>query len=76
MLLLDGDQSRRGVRAAYEAWSPFLRPGGVLAVHNACSTEIDHDGSRILAEEVVRAPAYRDVRWIDSLVLARKAGDG
>ena len=33
MLFLDGDQSPDGVRSAYESWAPFLKAGGIIAVH-------------------------------------------
>ncbi len=35
LLVLDGDQSVAGAREAFEAWFPFLKPGGTIAVHNA-----------------------------------------
>ena len=34
LLVLDGNQSRAGARAAYENWLPFLESGGTIAVHN------------------------------------------
>ena len=35
LLFLDGDQSRKGVREAYNSWEPFLKGGGIIAVHNS-----------------------------------------
>lgn len=73
LLLLDGDQSIAGARSAYEAWLPFLRRGGTIAVHNSVATDPEHDGSRVLAESEIRSPLFRDVRLVSTLTLARRA---
>ena len=74
LLFLDGDQSRTGAREAYTAWSPFLKPGGLIAVHNTEPREYapDHDGNRLLALEEIVAPGYADVRLVGATTLARK----
>jgi predicted O-methyltransferase YrrM len=66
LLYLDGDQSRTGAREAYESWSPFLKPRGVIALHNSDPTNFrpDHDGHRCLVEEEITYPSYADVRLI------------
>ena len=77
LLVLDGDQSYRGARAAYESWTRFLKPGGILAVHNTAPRVYapDHDGNRRLALEELTAPGYLDTHRISSTTFARKAGD-
>ena len=74
LLFLDGDQSRAGAREAYDAWAGFLKPGGVIALHNSRpeNQTLDHDGNRCLAEEKIRAPNYRDTRLICSTTFAIK----
>jgi predicted O-methyltransferase YrrM len=74
MIFLDGDQSRRGSREAYESWSPFLRAGGIIAIHNSSPTNFrpDHDGHRCLVEQEIHSPQYTDVFLVDSTTLARK----
>jgi hypothetical protein len=64
LLLLDADQSPAGARAAYEAWSPFLRRGGTLIVRNTADREYaeGHDGYRRLVLEEIHPPRYRDIR--------------
>ena len=44
LLFMDGDHSREGVQAAFKAWMPFLKVGGLLALHSTTSTEEHHDG--------------------------------
>jgi predicted O-methyltransferase YrrM len=73
MLFLDGDQSRQGALATYLAWSPHLRPGGWLAVHNSLSTDDHHDGARWVVARHVRRPAYRRVAVVGSTTFALKA---
>jgi len=72
LLLLDGDQSRRGARTAYESWLPFLKPGGIIAVHNTEPRVYapDHDGNRQLALEELLPPRFTDVRVIGATTFA------
>lgn len=72
LLMLDGDQSRRGARAAYECWLPFLKPGGIIAVHNTEPRVYapDHDGNRQLALEEILPPRFTDVRMIGATTFA------
>ena len=75
LLVLDGDQSRAGARAAYENWLPFLKPGGTIAVHNTAPRVYapDHDGNRRLALEEILPPRFTDVRLIGATTFARKS---
>jgi predicted O-methyltransferase YrrM len=77
LLFFDGDQSREGVRAAYEAWEPFLKDGGTLVLHNSRPgyRREGHDGHAVLAEELVRAPLYGDVEHVGTTTFARRLVD-
>lgn len=74
LLYLDGDQSRAGAREAYDAWAPFLKPGGVIALHNSRPENRvpDHDGHRCLVEEKIKAPDYNNVRLVRATTFAIK----
>ena len=74
LLFLDGDQSRAGAREAYDSWSPFLRPGGIIAIHNSHPDNhpIDHDGNWHLVETVVHPPSYAEIHRITSTTFARR----
>ena len=37
-VFIDGDHSPEGVRGDWEAWSPHVKPGGVVAFHDARGT--------------------------------------
>ncbi len=75
LLFLDGDQSRKGVREAYDSWARFLRTGGIIAVHNSApeNHRPDHDGHRCIVEEEIKEPNYHHIRLVDSTTLATKA---
>jgi predicted O-methyltransferase YrrM len=74
LLFLDGDQSRAGARAAYESWSPFLKPGGVIALHNSDPGNFrpDHDGHRLLVDEEIVTPKYTSIYPVNSTTFAFK----
>lgn len=74
MLFFDGDQSPDGARLAYDAWEPFLRVGGLIALHNSNDRSYapGHEGNRLLATGMVRPPRYDDIRCIESTTFARR----
>ena len=76
LLALNGDQSPAGARAAYEAWSPFLRTGGTIAVHNSAPGPHaeTHNGHRLIVEQEILPPAYTDIRLVGATTFARRAG--
>ena len=74
LLFLDGDQSPGGVRLAYEGFSKWLKPGGVIALHNSAERKYEpgHDGHYQLARTVVRPPRYGEIRIVGSTTFGRK----
>jgi MMP 1-O-methyltransferase len=74
LLFMDGDQSPDGARQAYETWARFLKPGGIIALHNSNERTYvpGHDGLRLLAVHTVRSPQYCDVVCVDTTTFARK----
>lgn len=76
LLFLDGDQSPAGARLSYEAWVPWLKAGGFIAVHNSAPIAYaeGHDGGYRFAREEIVAPAYGDIRVVGSTTFARKLG--
>lgn len=77
LLFFDGHQSYDVVLATYNSWSPFLKNGGILAVHNSKTgyRQESHDGSARLVEELVRPPRYDGVELVKSITFARKVAD-
>ena len=75
LLVLDGDQSREGARAAYDSWVPFLKCGGIIAVHNSNDRVYthDHDGHRRLVAEEILSPKYEEIHTIGTTTFAVKS---
>ena len=75
LLVLDGDHSREGARKAYDSWVPFLKRGGIIALHNSNDRVYahDHDGHRRLVVEEIMAPKYTGVQLIGTTTFAVKA---
>jgi predicted O-methyltransferase YrrM len=74
-LVVDGDQSYEGVKSACDAWLAFLKPGAIVALHNARPgyRKESHDGHARVGEAMAAGSGFRDVRYAGSLMLARKA---
>lgn len=74
LLLLDGDHSPQGARAAYDAWIPFLRRGGVVILGNTRDRAYaeGHDGNRRLAVDELVPPRYSGVRQVGAATFAIK----
>jgi predicted O-methyltransferase YrrM len=74
LMFFDGDQSRASVREVYRKWIPYLKIGGVLALHNSHPTNYraEHDGHRCLVEEEIHEPKFADIRLIDDTTFAIK----
>ena len=75
LLLLDGDQSPEGARAAYESWESFLKPDGIIVLRNTRPRDYaaGHDGHRRLAVEEILPPRYYEVRQVRDTTFARRA---
>jgi len=78
LLFLDGNQAYEAVQSTYDAWVPFLRVCGILAIHNSCEgyRQASHDGSSRLVEERIKFPAYQAVERANSITFAWKCPDG
>jgi hypothetical protein len=74
LLFLGGDQSQAGAREAYESWSPFLKPGCVIALHNSDPGNFrpDHDGHRRLVDEEIAPPKYGKIYLVNYPAFALK----
>jgi len=77
LLLLDGDQSPRGAREAFDSWVPFLKPGGIIVLRNTKPREYaeKHDGHRRLVIEQILPPRFTDARLVGATTFARKSAD-
>lgn len=72
LLFLDGDHSYDAVARDYQDWTPHVRPGGYLVMHDVVHGV--HQGPRrVVDEQLLRDPHWVDVHYADSMLVARKA---
>jgi predicted O-methyltransferase YrrM len=75
-VFIDGDHSYDGLRGDWEAWSGFVAPGGVVALHDSCSSaerEIEDAGSVLYTRDVVcRDARYELAEVVDTLTVMRR----
>ena len=74
-LFIDGNHDWESVRQDFLDWSPKLRPGGVLALHDVFATPFDnhYDGPwRVVKEFVIDNPKWIWFELVGSLAIAVK----
>jgi hypothetical protein len=73
-LFIDGDHSYDGVRRDWDDWTPLVREGGRVALHDAhpeaAWPEPDHGPVRLLEE--VTSGGWQIVEHVDSLVVLER----
>ena len=77
-VFIDGDHSFEGLRGDWEAWSGLVAEGGVVALHDSCSSagrRIEDAGSVRYTREVIRRdPRFEVVEVVDTLTVLRRRG--
>jgi predicted O-methyltransferase YrrM len=75
-VFIDGDHSERGLLADWQAWSPLVEPGGIVALHDSRSTPerpIDDAGSvKVTNDVILRDERFAVVHTVDSLTVLRR----
>jgi predicted O-methyltransferase YrrM len=77
-IFIDGDHTWEGISSDWTAWSGLVAPGGLVALHDSRSTptrKIDDAGSaRFTREVILKDPAFRVRREVDSLTIVERTG--
>ena len=75
-IFIDGDHSYDGLRDDWEAWSPLVAPGGIVALHDSVPTAerpIHDAGSVRYTEDVIRRdPRFEFIESVDSLTVMQR----
>jgi predicted O-methyltransferase YrrM len=75
-IFIDGDHTYQAIRADWDAWSPLVARGGIIALHDSRSTaerKIDDAGSAVFTREVIlRDPRFVKLEEVDSLTVIRR----
>lgn len=77
-LFIDGDHSETGGRTGWNEWSPYIKPGGFVAFHDARPFVHDIPGSTKVVNFLFRGeqslPDWEIVEEVDSIVVVRRVG--
>lgn len=75
-IFIDGDHSYDGLRGDWEAWTGLVTGGGLVALHDSCSTAerpIDDAGSVVFTREVVlRDPRFAVEEVVETLTVVKR----
>src|SRR5207249_11814731 len=75
-VFLDALHSYDGLRDEWEAWSPFVAPGGTIAIHDSRAVPqtgaAPAGGVRYTSEVVLRDPRFEVIDAVDSLTVLRR----
>ena len=75
-VFIDAEHTYEGLRQDWEAWSPLVGMGGIVALHDSCSSserQIDDAGSVKFTNEVIRLDQrFELVETVDTLTIFRR----
>lgn len=80
MLFIDGNHEFDCVNEDFVSWSRFVKPGGIVAFHDAylepvkASSEHFTGPGRVIEEHVLGDPTWKPVDYVGSLFVVRKDG--
>lgn len=78
-VFVDGDHSIDAVTEDWEGWSPLVRAGGIVVLHDSRSSlerKIDDAGSAVFTREVIRHDErFEVIDEIDTVTVVRRIGD-
>lgn len=77
LLYIDGDHSYEAVRRDFLEWTPFIKPGGFLAMHDVSfDPNYGHpDPIKVAQEFVLGKSGWTDLKMIRHLLIVRKASN-
>lgn len=75
MLFIDGNHSYEGAKRDFLEWSPFVKPGGYLAMHDVSNDpNFKHpDPIKVAREFIFDNDEWCDIKMVRHLLIVRKA---
>ena len=71
-LFLDGNHEYAATLRDFEEWSPLLRPGGSIALHDVCATGPFLGPWQVVEQYIFDSADWTEIRLVDKLLVARK----
>jgi predicted O-methyltransferase YrrM len=77
-LFIDGDHSWAGIERDWRGFSPHVRPGGLVALHDSRSVpgQPDLDSVRYTREVIVAEPGFRLIDAVQSMTVLERVTGG
>jgi len=75
MLFIDGNHEYESVLRDFRDWEPLLKPGGYIGFHDVSFIHPDTGPQRVVTEQILNNPRWIDCIHVQSLFMAKKAGD-
>lgn len=77
-IFIDGDHSRRGIELDWTLWSRFVRPGGVVLIHDSRAVEGRplHECVNYVNDVILKDPRFTCVDNVDSLTVLQRRHEG
>jgi len=74
MIYIDLDVSGEAAGEAYDSWCQFLKPGGIIVVHNSDRDDnrAQSGSARIPIEERIRPPEFTDIHVVAGNTFGRR----
>jgi len=69
LLWIDGDHNYEGVKADFEAWTPWVIPGGVIAFHDSLDP---HLGPHKFIKEIITTGTFEQIVVVGKITLIKK----
>jgi predicted O-methyltransferase YrrM len=75
-IFIDGDHRYEGLQCDWEAWTPLIVPGGIVALHDSVSSttvNLEHAGSvKFTREVILRDLRFQLLEQVDTLTVLRR----
>src|SRR5579859_7240325 len=79
-IFIDGDHTYEALKGDWEAWSGWVAPDGIVALHDSRSSaerQIDDAGSaRFTRHVILNDRRFREIEAVDTLTVVGRAGPG
>jgi len=79
-IFFDGDNSYNGLSALWDAWSPLVATGGLVALNDSRSSDarsIDDAGSAVFTRDVIlKDSRFKVVEFVETITVLKRCHDG
>jgi len=75
-IFIDADHRYEGLKSDWDAWIPLINPGGIVALHDSCSSatmNLEDAGSvKFTREVILHDPRFQLLEQVDTLTVLQR----